>query len=302
MTPHISQDRSIAAVAGLQHENITRRQLLRIGLTPEAIRHRVRTGRLFLVHPSVFSVGRPPKTPLERAAAAVLACGPGAALSHGSAMSLWGLDKRWHTPFEVVVPGDRRPAGITVHHGTTVAHRDLTTQLGIRVTTLARTLLDQTRKLSEQRLTRAVNDALHSRFMRPWELDDIVARNPLHPGARRLAPFVTTTRRGLTRSELEDRFLAFCRRYGLPEPLTNVRIGGYVADAYFPEQRLIVEIDSFEFHGDRQAFERDRNRDADTLLLGIATVRVTDERMTADPETEAARLRAILASRASGLD
>jgi hypothetical protein len=212
-------------------------------------------------------------------------------LSHSSALSLWGLDKHWKTPFEVVVPGDRRPKGIRTHRSTTLHRRDITTQLGIRTTTPARAILDMARRLTKKRLTRAVNDALHSRFMYESDLNDAAQR---HPNAALLAPFIADAKTGLTRSQLEDNFKQFCPDHDLPIPLTNHPVAGYLADAYFPDHGLIVELDSWEFHKDRASFEANRDRDADTLAAGHPTVRVTDERMKADPEREAARLRQIL--------
>ena len=137
-------DVAIARVAARQHGNITRAQLLSLGLARNAITYRVRIGRLYRVHRGVYAVGRPPRVPLERAAAAVLACGPGAALSDESAMCLWGLERRWPDTPHVTVPGerDRRPAGICVHRRGGLTRTDVRTQLGIRATSLARTLLD----------------------------------------------------------------------------------------------------------------------------------------------------------------
>jgi Transcriptional regulator, AbiEi antitoxin/Protein of unknown function (DUF559) len=106
---------SIARLALRQQGNVTRRQLLKLGLGASAITYRVRKGRLYRVHPGVYSVGRPPQSPLERAAAAVLARGPGAALSHLSALALWGFAKHLSAPFDVAVQTDRRPKGIQVH-------------------------------------------------------------------------------------------------------------------------------------------------------------------------------------------
>ena len=98
----------------------------------------------------------------------------------------------------------------------------------------------------------------------------------------------------MTRSELEDLFVDFARRYGLPEPTINKRRGRREPDFLFPEERVIVEIDSWQFHGDRGSFERDRDRDADHLAAGIVTVRITEERLTGSPGREAARLHKIL--------
>jgi very-short-patch-repair endonuclease len=102
---------------------------------------------------------------------------------------------------------------------------------------------------------------------------------------------------GMTRSELEDLFVDFARRYGLPQPTINARRGRRELDFLFPEERVIVEIDSWEFHGDRGSFERDRDRDADHLAAGILTVRLTEERLKGSPGREAARLHEILQAR-----
>lgn len=123
-----------------------------------------------------------------------------------------------------------------------------------------------------------------------------MARLPLHPGSKLLAPFVAT-QSAPTRSELEDGFLAFCKRFSLPRPETNVYLAGYLVDAFFPEHRLIVELDGYEFHHGRIAFESDRDRDVDTLLRGLATVRITWERMQSTPDKEAGRLNRILKAR-----
>lgn len=288
-----SMDAEISHVAARQHGNITRAQLIALGLADGGIGHRVSCGRLYRVHTSVYAVGRPPVTPLERAAAAVLACGPGAALSHGSAMTLWGFFKRWQRQLEVTVPGDRRPDGLKVHRSSTLDRNDMTTQLGIRVTSPARTLLDYAPRMSERSLRRAVNDALLSTHLNRHALAELLARLPRHPGAAALAPFATE-RGGPTRSEFEDAFIAFCERFGLPRPVINTKVAGYEVDALFERECLIVELDGYAFHSGRTAFERDRNRDADTLAAGYPTVRLTWERMIGGPQREAARLLGIL--------
>src|SRR2546421_4809838 len=102
-------ERAIAELARRQHGNVTREQLIRLGLAAGAITHRCQTGRLHRVHQGVLAVGRPPKTPLERAAAAVLACGARAALCGPSAFTLWGFDKHWRFPLHVCAPTKRTP-------------------------------------------------------------------------------------------------------------------------------------------------------------------------------------------------
>lgn len=203
--------------------------------------------------------------------------------------------------FEVLVGSgtDRRPSGIRTHRYRGLNHRDVTVHFGIRVTSPALTVLHCAPRLDERARRRVVNDALHSRYLRDDALFDVRRRFAHHPGAKLLEPFLG--QRGITRSPLEDDFCAFCARFGLPEPQTNVRVAGHVVDALFAEQLVIVEVDSWDYHGDRQAFETDRDRDADTLRAGFVTVRVTSERMRdARAEAEAERLRAILAQRGRG--
>lgn len=89
-------ERQIRRLAESQHGHVTRAQLLGLGLGRAAIHHRVRTGRLIPIHAGVYGVGQRPATPVARAAAAaVLACGDSAVLSHGSAAALWGLRRGW---------------------------------------------------------------------------------------------------------------------------------------------------------------------------------------------------------------
>ncbi len=102
---------------------------------------------------------------------------------------------------------------------------------------------------------------------------------------------------GPTRSGWEDEFPAFCEHFGLPRPRVNTIVCGFEVDAYFEAEKLIVELDSYEFHHDRDAFETDRDRDAETLAAGQATVRVTWERIEHRSAREGARLRKILNQR-----
>jgi hypothetical protein len=287
-------DRLIAAVAGKQFGYITRTQLLSLGVGPGAIKYRVEIGRLIPVYAGVYAVGSVNITPLGRATAAILACGDRAVLSHGSAATLWGFNKYWEMPFEVTAPTVRTHRGIKVHRSRTLTRRDITRQLGVRATTPERTTLDIAPRLTQKRLTRVVNDARLAGFLHLNDLADVLDRNPTHPGTKRLRPFVETPRNP-TRSPLEDDFVAFCERYGLPVPVVNTYILGYEVDALFPVERVIVELDGERFHGDR--FEGDRDRDADLLAAGYPTVRVTHKRMKRNPDHEAHRLNEILEGR-----
>jgi hypothetical protein len=291
-----SIDRWIAALAKRQHGYVTRPQLLKLGLGAEAIRYRIRIGRLIPVYAGVYAVGHLPTLPQDRAVGALLACGEGAVLSHSTAATAWGIFKRWEMPFEVTAPAMHRRAGIRVHRGQ-LERCDIRTQIGLRVTSAARAVLDVAPRLSEKGLRRAVADQRRAGHLHLHELEDLTRRFPRAPGAGRLVEVLDVPKGGPTRSDLEDRFVAFCRRFGLPEPQTNVWVAGREVDAWFPDEQLIVELDGEPYHTDHHSFERDRDNDATALTLGIPTVRITDTRMRNAPEREAERLHAILARR-----
>jgi hypothetical protein len=285
-------DRIIARIAARQNGYATYAQLLAAGLSRTQIDRRVRDGRLVRVHPKVYAVGFLPGTPLAHGHAAVLACGPGALLSHSSAAALWGWQPQWPAVPEVSTSHDRRPKGVCVHRTTTLAPADRTRQRGIPVTSPARALLDIAPRLTDPQLARAYNDARLANYLRPSALQELVQRLPTVPGAPRLAHLLAeTVDANPTRSVLEDAFLAFVDRYGLPRPEINVIVAGYEVDMCYPQQKVIVELDSWTFHGDREAFERDRERDSATAAVGYRTVRLTRRRLN---QAETDRLRAML--------
>ena len=176
-----------------------------------------------------------------------------------------------------------------------LATNDVRIHFGIRVTSPARTLLDCAPRMGVRALTRAVNDARIARRLRMLDLVDVVKRNPHHPGAARLAPLLGTG--APTRSPLEDKFLRFCKRFGLPRPNVNTTVGGHEVDAFFEAERVIVELDGYESHSDPSTFESDRERDAHALASGLPTIRITEKRLDNAPAREAERLHAILRAR-----
>lgn len=288
-------DARIAEIAGRQRGYVARKQLLALGETRRAIAHRIVVGRLLPVFAGVYAVGHISKDPLDQAFGAVLACGEKAVLSHQSAATLWGIHRHWRKPLHVTAPGQHRRAGIVCHRDS-LHPRDRTRQLGLPVTSPARTLADNAPRLTHNGLTRAVNDLWLQGFLNPSDLVDLLIRCPRHPGAGRLAPFAHTAN-GPTRSEFEDAFHAFTARFGLPDALVNTTLHGFEVDAYFPSHGVIVELDGWDYHRSRASFESDRDRDATLLALGIVTVRITWERLYERPEREARRLLRILEQR-----
>ncbi len=295
----IRPDPAILDLARRQHGHVARWQLLGLGVRQGLIQGRLESGAWSSVHKGVYCIGPRRDDPISRAHGAVLACGRGAVLSHESAASLWGLLPRWEFPLQVTAERRRERPGITTHRCPSLNARDVTHQHGVPTTTRARTILDLAPRLTKKQLTRLVNDERREGRIRRAALQDVIARNPLHPGTKLVRPFAETTTNP-TNSAFEDDFLVFIEKYDLPTPQINVLVNGRRVDAYFPEHRLIVETDGWEFHNDHEAFEDDRERDAENLRSGIATVRITRDRFDNAPDYEASRLQEIMHSPGPG--
>jgi hypothetical protein len=289
-------DHQIAAAARPSGGYIKRGRLLGLGLSARQITYRVKCGRLHPEYHGVYSVGHRPVLPVDRAHGALLAAGPKSALSHRSAASLSGQVKDWQFPFEVTTVEDRRVKGITIHRSTTLKPRDVTVQLGLRTTTVARTIFDLAPRLSDTQLERMIDTALHTPYLSVEQLHELISRLPHTAAARRLRNLLQPGYRP-TRSELERARRRWCRAYDIPVGLINYPHHGVELDAYYPEHRLIVELDSLEYHTDRTTFQRDREKDRQHLAGGDATIRLTWEALHLDPAGEAELFHAILKQR-----
>jgi very-short-patch-repair endonuclease len=277
--------------------HISRVQLLGLGVSPEVIRGRLQRGDLIAVHAGVYAIGHVPRHAHCRAVAAVLACGDGAALSHAAAAALWDvLD--WPATLEVTAPRQHRRPGLTTHRSKTRTRRDVRTRHGVRVTSPARTVVDLQPRLSDARLQRVTNDLRIAGHLNATAFTELCSRSARVDAL--LGDGDGDGRPGrATRSGLEDRFRAFVTRHRLPMPEVNAILDPITrreVDALYRAQRLIVEIDSWEFHRDRAAFERDRAKDARALAAGYTTLRITDRRLTRGGAEEAATIRRILAN------
>ena len=171
---------------------------------------------------------------------------------------------------------------------------------GIPVTSWPRTLLDLAAEVRPDRLAAMLQRAEDRKLFDLPLLDELLRRVPDQPGAvalrRALDIYRPTT--VVTRSELEQKFLALVLDTGLPRPRMNFVVGPYELDAYWPERSFAVELDVFETHGSRRSFEEGRKRQEDLLLLGITMTRVTGPRLDREPDAVLARLRRLLAARA----
>lgn len=259
---------------------ITRAQLRTHGVLPSGISDRVSAGRLHRLHRGVYAVGHAALGNEGRWMAAVLACGEGAVLSHRSAAALWGflpLERPGvgpRGPADVTVSGSsgrRKRNGIRLHRSRTLSTADVTVRSRIPVTKPARTLEDLRRVLPSKPFAAVLRQAEFLRL----------------PLGDRIAP-------DHTRSELEASFLALCRRHRLPQPEVNARVDRFLVDFLWRDRRLIVELDGWESHRSRSAFEEDRARDARLKLLGYDVVRFTWRQLQSEPRQIAFGIRALL--------
>jgi len=216
--------------------------------------------------------------------AAVLACGPGAALSHRSALELQGAAKPSQRLPAVTVPGEgRSTAGIEVHRSRTLTPADRTTIDNIPCTSVARTLLDFAEVASPKQLARAV-EAERLRIFDGRAVERVLSRASGRHGATRLREALADwTDPAFTRSDVERMMLDLIAEAGLPTPNANTFVAGHEVDLHWPEQRLVVEIDSLGWHSTRPALERDRIRDADYDEAGFRVRRFTARQIERDP-------------------
>jgi very-short-patch-repair endonuclease len=297
--------REVAALAADQHAVISLSELRDLGLKMSAIHKRTQAGSLYRVHHAVYSIA-PPQLLSRRGRymAAVLACGPGAALSHRSAADLHGLRRTDRPGIDVTVPRrtSRRHVNVNVHTSTTLTPANVTTIDRIPCTTIARTLLDLGEVVSTRQVERALEQGEMMEVVDARALDDQLRRNPKRAAARKLRHALASLRPGAAPTEnvFEETLLALCRRANLPEPERQVYINpddgepAIRADFAWREHKLIVETDGGQAHRTRRAFEFDRRRDQRLMALGWRVIRVTWRQLNEDPERIERLLTAIL--------
>lgn len=264
---------------------MTRRQLLRIGLSSAAIARRVAAGRLHPVHRGVYAVGHPLLTRRGRELAAVMACGPDAVLSHQSAAALLGL-MSWGGPVHVTAPRSRGPRRRTVVHRSRGLHADeITSANGLPCTSWARTLLDLGAVLPLPRLVRALEASVIEEHYDHPHLLAVLGRSSGHHGAGNLRKAIARGHHldpARTRSALEEAFLDLVRRssHELPAPRMNAWLvlgeaEAFEIDALWSDERVAIELDGRRYHSHARALQGDAARDAALRRHGYRVLRLT---------------------------
>lgn len=295
------RDAEVAKLAGAQRTIVSHEQLIAHGNGRKVIAHWVNRGRLTSVFHGVYSVVRGEVPPLAREQAAVLACGDGAFLSHHTAAFVWGLRKTVPAMVEVTVVArscsSRR--GIRVHRVRAIDDREVRHHEGLWVSSPARAVLEIA-AVAPGELVDVIDAGLASRLLDRRELERVLARNRPCRGAARLAAIVgDPDAMTLTRSKRERAFLRLMRQSGLPMPEANVKFGRYEADFLWRRERLVVEIDGYNYHTGPAVFSRDREKDLVFKEAGLEVLRFTGDHVLHQPTMVLVRVAQTLARRAA---
>jgi very-short-patch-repair endonuclease len=283
-----------AAVALGQWGVVTAQQLLDCGMNRTMMSRRVAAGRLLPVHRGVYAWGHDRLRPEGILVAAVLACGPGAVLSHRSAAAHLGLLATARAAVDVTVEaqgGRARRRGIDLHVVRRLDPRDMTVIDGLPVTTVARTVVDLAATRPARQAERALEQAYVQRLLAPGALEDALGRANGRPTGVLRELMATQRPSTITRSELEEAFLGIVRRKRLPDPEVNEALHGYEPDFLWRERRLVIETDGYGPHHTKRAFEHDRRRDIDLALHGYNVRRFTHDQIIHTPAETGRRLR-----------
>lgn len=292
----------IAAIAGTQHGVISVAQLYRCGVSRSGIRRAVRAGHLHRLHQGVYAVGHRALTHRSRWKAATMAGGSSAFLSHGPAAELERMLREKGRPVELTIASNtgRSRRGLRIHRVATLQLDETTCIDGIPCTTPARTIVDLAAAGNRRELGWAVKEGEGKIFQRD-DVELILARHPSCPGTPLLVEMLALRdpAAGLTDSELEDIFVALCRRYGIPLPEIAVTLHAngarHRADFVWPQLRLVVETDGRRWHSGKFATSLDEIRDRDLTIAGYRVQRLTWRQILLDPDGAAATVLALVA-------
>ena len=296
-------DRAVS-LAGGQQGQVSRRQLVALGLSSKAIEWALERGRLYRTEwRGVYALGRPERTRYARWMGAVLAYGDGAVLSHDTAGALWRIWKPRDHTIHLALPAVKRGRerrGVTVRRRALRAC-DTTREWGIPITTPLRTVVDLAATCDRRDAERLINHADARNLLKADTLAESLRDMRGQPGVPLLEEVLAPSTFVLTDSELERLFLPLARRAGLPKPRSQRKLGPYRVDFHWPDLNLVVEVDSLRYHRTHAQQAEDRARDHAHLLAERLYPRFTYHQIAHDPEyvvevLAKVRLRAVRAS------
>jgi very-short-patch-repair endonuclease len=296
--------KKLRKLAKRQHGVFSRRQAIARGVTPAALKTLRRNATIERVVYGVYRVSGAPETWRQKLMVAVLAAGPGAAVSGRAAAALWGLAGYREGIVETTQlrrPSRRYHYGL--EHSTTFLPEDHIKVIdGIPVTSIERTVFDLCGRRSATGALHLVKSVLHRKFTTVGKLGVVLAETaPGRPFKRFAAALVEAGDEiQLTESELEDLVLAVLRAAGLPLPDRQVEVGGTTApigrtDFLYRLARLVIEADSKKYHGDNWFVAvADQRRDKLLIAAGYQVIRTNWHELVNEPELLVNAVRAVI--------
>jgi Protein of unknown function (DUF559) len=293
---------AIRSLAERQHGVVAHFQLMELGLGPGLLFRRQEAGLLVPLYKGVYALGHQRLAREGRWMAATLACGSGAVLSHFDAGRLWGVCGS-HGPIEVLrQSGGFRPEGhrgVRLHQTRRLFSYEVTVERGIPVAVMERVLLDLAARIDAKRLERMFVQAYKQDDFSWPRLGRIINRRRGCKGVgklRRVALEVDPEALE-TKSPPEIDFLALWREVDHLAPSVNVLVEGHLVDFLWSEQKVVVETDSWSYHGDPLAFEKDHQRDVELTAAGYDVHRTTAKMLERDPDPFLQNVRRALHTR-----
>jgi hypothetical protein len=292
--------------AASRHGVFTRAEARAVGVSDSALDDRVAAGRYRRVESGVFSIVGSAESTQQKIAAAVMSFPALAAVSHQTAAELWGLTQRGIRVIEVVTTRwDRvRRTGVTVHESLDLLPEDVVERDGIPVTTAVRTVVDlgaSNKWIVESAFEQGIRRGLFTLD----QVESLVARVARRGrrGVGVIRPLLEARRRWdtVTESALEDEFRKLVVKVGLPDPCPQYVVRDdrdhFVcrADFAYPEERLLIELDSEAHHLDRLTFRRDRSKQNGAMVLGWTVLRYTWWDLKEHPDRVRSEVRTALA-------
>ncbi|HVF15161.1 MAG TPA: hypothetical protein VM942_11210 [Acidimicrobiales bacterium] len=277
-------DRELAALATTQGGLVTYHQA-RDHLSHKQLKSRLATGRLVTVRWGVYRHAGVPPTLRQPLRAALLAAGPTAAASHLSAAEIWRFPGFVADEPELVVPWPARVrlAGVRSHQSQSLPAHHVTVQHGLRVTSPARTLADLAAEVDARRLGRLVDDNLRRQLLDLADLRDVhdVLDCRGRPGLTVLRAVIDARVPGFSPggspAELDVRRILVAAGLGEPVPQYQFVVGRtvYLLDWAYPDDRIGIEYNGWEFHRSRSAFDHDAARASALTAAGWRLITVT---------------------------
>jgi very-short-patch-repair endonuclease len=283
----------IAALASRQRGRVRYDQLRSIGVGHATISAWRRAGYIYLVLPRVYAVGHVGTSVEAELSAALLYAGPGAMLSHDTGVWWLGLLKYPSIEIHVSTPRRVRCRGNIVVHGERKLER--VWHRGLPVTTPSRAILDYAATGPADLLRLVLANADYGDHLDTDELQRIMGRGIAGSAALRAALAIHLPELAHTRSWLERLLLTFCETQQVPIPRINIYIEGWLVDAVWPHQRVVVEVDGLQGHRTRAQLENDHRRDLELRQAGYIVLRYTERQLIETPEAVAADLLVHLA-------